>query len=187
MGAGGSHSLATQVTIEEGQPGLCAFDGVIESTHSGFTGTGYLNMDNLVGAGVEWAVNVGEAGTYILEISYASEPADDRPGDVLVSGELVAAAVSFPSTSSWTTYSTVSVEVTLVVGENRIALQARDAAGLANIDSLTVRGTAIGAVDCNGVSGTGGEGTGGQGTGGDGSGGTGTTDPGGATIFNSTW
>lgn len=187
MGAGGSNSFATQVTIEEGQPGLCAFDGVVESTHSGFSGTGYLNLDNLVGAGVEWAVNVGEAGTYTLEITYASEPAGDRPGDVLVSGEVVAAAVSFPSTSSWTNYSTVSVEVTLVAGENRIALQATDAAGLANIDSLTVRGTAIGAFDCNGVSGTGGEGTGGQGTGGDGSGGTGTTDPGGATIFNSTW
>ncbi len=166
--------FATEVTIEEGEAGQCEADGAVESDHVGFTGTGYLNSDNAPGASIEWAVDVGEAGAYTLEFSYASEPAGDRPGDVLVSGVVVAPALSFPSTAAWTTYSTSSVEVTLTAGENRIILSATGATGLGNIDSLKVTGAAVGAFDCTGAVGTGGAGTGGAGTGGAGTGGAGT-------------
>ena len=186
-GSGSGNPLSTEVVIEEGETGHCDVDGIVEATHAGFTGTGYLNTDNLVGAGIEWALEVGEAGTYTLEIAYANEPAEDRPGDVVVNGEAVASDVSFPSTTSWTTWSTTELEVTLAAGENRIVLLAAQATGLANIDSLKVTGAAVGAFDCNGAMGTGGApgtggagsggaGTGGGGTGGSGTGGSGTDD-----------
>src|SRR5690606_37391572 len=124
------------------------------------------NTDNAAGASVEWAVTVGEAGSYTLEIAYASEPAEDRAADILLGGAVVAAGVSFPSTSSWTNYSTVTVEVMLAPGENRIALSATQDAGLGNIDSLTITGAAVSAFDCSGVTGSGGASTGGQGAGG---------------------
>lgn len=170
--------LSTSVTIEEGGLGQCDIDGLIESTHAGFVGMGYINADNAVGAGIEWAVNVGEAGTYAIEFTYANEPAMDRPGDVLVGDAVVAAGVPFPTTSSWTTWLKSTVDVELVAGDNRIVLQATQETGLANIDSLTVTGASVGAVDCGapgtGGAGTGGDGTGGAGTGGDGTGGDGT-------------
>src|SRR5690606_14212999 len=145
-GAGtGGGTFTTQVTLEEGEAGQCDADGVVESANAGFTGSGYLNTDNAAGASVEWAVTVGEAGSYTLEIAYASEPAEDRAADILLGGAVVAAGVSFPSTSSWTNYSTVTVEVMLAPGENRIALSATQDAGLGNIDSLTITGAAVSA------------------------------------------
>lgn len=188
MNTGGSTGglpapTTTSVTLEENGIGLCAVDGVTESTHAGFTGAGYLNGENSVGAGIEWAVQVGEAGSYTLEFAYANEPATDRPGDVLVGDAVVSSGLSFPSTTSWATWSIATVEVQLAEGENRIALQASDAAGLANIDSLTVSGPSVAAFDCAGMTGTGGMGTGGMGTGGMGTGGDGTGGSGPRTTF----
>lgn len=156
-----------EVVLEEGELGQCEVDGVIESTNTGFSGSGYINTDNAIDASIEWVVNVGEAGTYALEFTYAFETGD-RPADVLVAGTVVASGVAFPATTSFTTWSTVEVEVPLVVGENRIVLQATTASGLGNIDSLKVTGAAVAAMDCDGNLGTGGtDGAGGT----DGSGG----------------
>ena len=162
-GTGGTFS--TQVVIEEGELGQCSVDGVVESTNGGFTGAGYLNSDNVAGAGIEWAVAIGEAGTYALEFAYANA-SGDRPAEVIVNGSSVPVAVPFAATGDWTTWATVSVDVTLDVGEHRIVLQATGADGLANIDRLTVTGAAVSASDCDGGAGTGG--TGGGSTGGSG-------------------
>ncbi len=174
-GAGTGGSFSTEVVIEEGELGQCDVDGIVESTNAGFTGTGYLNSDNAAGASIEWALNVGEAGTYSLELSYANQGAD-RPADVLVDGAVVVSGVAFASTTSWSTWSTVSADVTLAAGENRIVLRAAGAAGLANIDRLRVTGAAVNPFDCDGAMGTGGNGSGGGGSGGStGGGGTGGT------------
>lgn len=154
-GAGGTFS--NQVVIEEGDLGQCSVDGVVESTNPGFTGTGYLNSDNVVGASIEWAVAIGEAGTYALEFAYANG-AGDRPAEVIVNGTSAPVAVPFPATGDWTTWTTVSVNVTLAAGENRIVLRAAGAEGLANIDRLTMIGAAVSAFDCDGGDGTGGSG-----------------------------
>src|SRR5690606_10235490 len=113
---------STELLIEEGDIGQCEADGVVESTNAGFSGTGYLNSDNAVGASIEWVIAVGEAGTYSLAFTYAS--LDNRPADLLVGGMNVASGVSFPPTESWTTWSTATVELTLSAGENRIVLSA---------------------------------------------------------------
>ncbi len=183
VGAGGQGTggaLSTDVIIQEGETGQCDVDGIIESTNGGFSGSGYLNSDNAAGAGIEWAVSVGEAGTYSLGFAYANGGAEDRPADVLVGGAVASSGLSFPSTTDWTSWSTASVDVMLAAGENRIVLRATSAAGLSNIDSLTVSGAAVAALDCGGNVGTGGmDGTGGMGSGGMGSGGTGTGGSGG--------
>ncbi len=152
-GTGGSFS--TEVVIEEGDLGQCEVDGVVESTNTGFTGVGYLNTDNVLGASIEWALDVGQAGTYSFVFTYANL-SGDRPSDVLVNGESVGTTLAFAETGSWTTWLTITADVTLSVGENRIVLQATSATGLANIDRLVVTGSALSAFDCNGVVGTGG-------------------------------
>lgn len=161
---GSGSSYSTEVVLEEGEIGQCEADGVVESTHVGFSGTGYINADNLMGASIEWAVTVGEAGTYSLDFAYASESAADRPADVLVGDTIAASGVSFPSTTAWTNYLRTQVQVPLAAGENRIILRAVDASGLANIDSLEVSGAAVNALDCRGSAGTGGTSPGAGGT-----------------------
>lgn len=165
-GGAGDGPTSTEVTIEEGELGFCSMDGIVESTNAGFSGTGYVNTDNAVGAGIEWAVAVGEAGTYSLEFTYANASAD-RTAALLVNGTAAAASLPFATTSAWTTWSVANVDVTLAAGENRLVLEATGAEGLANVDRLTVSGAAVGAFDCSGI------GTGGTGAGGTGGGGTG--------------
>lgn len=163
---GGDYSM--EVQFEEEQPGFCAVDGVVETNHAGFTGDGFINGDNFIGASIEWALDVGEAGTYSLSFGYANE-SEDRPGDVLVDGEVVAVGLSFPSTPSWSSWSSATVEVMLSAGEHRIELSSTTANGLSNIDSLTVSGSAVRIQSCDEDVGTGGaDGTGGMtgGTGG---------------------
>lgn len=168
-GTGGSFSA--EVVIEEGELGQCEVDGVVESTNAGFTGAGYLNTDNVAGASIEWALNIGEGGTYSLEFAYANA-LEERQADVLINGTQAPVGVAFASTSSWTTWSTAQTQVMLTPGENRIVLRATASSGLANIDRLTVTGAAVSASDCDGSVNAGG-GTGGGGTGGSGTGGTG--------------
>jgi lysophospholipase L1-like esterase len=165
-GAGGSFS--TEVLIEEGELGQCELDGVVESTNGGFSGDGYLNSDNVAGASIEWALSVGQAGTYALEFTYANAT-EARPADVLVDGVVAKAGVPFALTPSWSDWSSATVDVTLAAGENRVVLRATNAVGLANIDSLKVTGASVSAADCASMGGTGGvSGTGGSpgGTGG---------------------
>ncbi len=150
-GAGGGISFGTEVLIEEGDLGQCAIDGVVETTNAGFSGSGYLNSDNGVGAAFEWVLHIGQAGTYSVTFVYANGGTVDRPADVLVGGVSAGGDVSFPPTDDWTTWSTVSVDVNLVEGENRVLLSALTDEGLANIDSFQVTGAAVNALGCEGI------------------------------------
>lgn len=171
-GTGGTSeepTYLTEVLLEEDSLGFCSVDGIIEATNAGFSGAGYSNTDNAIGAEIEWAVTVGEAGMYSLKFTFANGGGVDRPGAILVSGAEVNAAASFPPTTDFTTWSTATFDVSLAVGENRIVLRATTAAGLANIDSITISGAALAARECSPSAATGGApGTGGAdaGTGG---------------------
>lgn len=154
-GGSGGENFFTEIVIEEGQPGQCSVDGVVEFVNGGFSGTGYLNTDNVSGAGIEWALNIGEAGTYVLEFVYANGGVA-RPAEVVVNGESDPVAVEFPPTADWSTWTSVTVSLTLGVGENRVVLRATGSEGLANIDRLVVTGAAVAPFDCNGADGNGG-------------------------------
>lgn len=177
---GGSGTFTTSIVIEEDDAAFCAVDGVVESSNAGFSGTGYANADNAVGAAIEWAVQIGEAGIYSLEFTYANA-SGDRVADVLIDGDSAVSALSFPATTDWTTWSTITAELTLAAGEHHIVLAAASAEGLANIDKMTVSGSAINALNCSDAGGT--DGAGGTATGGSDGNGTGGAPGGPITIW----
>lgn len=113
--------------------------GVLETTNAGWTGTGYVNSGNAVGAYSEVTVNVPAAGAYTLDFRYANGTTTDRPADLRINGVVVQAAVSFPGTGAWTTWSDVVVTKTLNAGNNTIRLSATTANGCANLDKVTVQ------------------------------------------------
>lgn len=55
-----------ELTIQENQLGFCQTQGVVQTEHNGFTGTGYINADNAVGAGIEWRIRASEVGSIVL-------------------------------------------------------------------------------------------------------------------------
>ena len=140
---------AQSITIQENTLGFCGVQGTVDSNHSGFTGSGFANADNAIGAGIGWSVNAPASGVYQLEWRFANA-ASDRPGSVKINGANVT-TLGFPSTGAWTSWTAVSTTVSLNAGHNSIRLEATTSAGLANIDSLTVTGgSAVQAADCGG-------------------------------------
>ncbi|MEV0146996.1 MULTISPECIES: PQQ-dependent sugar dehydrogenase [unclassified Nonomuraea] len=114
--------------------------GVVESNHAGYTGSGFVNYDNVTGSYVEFAVSAATAGPQTLAFRFANGTTTDRPMSVTVNGTQVAASRSFPGTGAWTTWQEISVTATLVAGANTVRATSTTAGGGPNLDRLRVSG-----------------------------------------------
>ncbi|WP_051367170.1 PQQ-dependent sugar dehydrogenase [Hamadaea tsunoensis] len=112
--------------------------GVLETTHTGFSGTGYVNCDNVAGSYVQWTVTMASAGTASVSIRYSNGTAVDRVSDITVNGFLAMSGVSFPATTNWDTWATKTVTVPVNSGANTIRITGTTANGPANLDYLDV-------------------------------------------------
>src|SRR5438094_577623 len=72
--------------------------GVVESNHAGFSGTGFVNYNNLVGSYVEWTVAAASAGSATLAFRHANGGITNRPMDITVNGTLVRDELAFDPT-----------------------------------------------------------------------------------------
>ncbi|NUT35505.1 MAG: carbohydrate-binding protein, partial [Hamadaea sp.] len=113
--------------------------GVVESNHAGYTGTGFVNGDNVIGSGITCTVSVTAAGSFPVEIRYANGGTADRPMSLSANGG-AAQAVAFPVTGAWTTWSTRTATVALVAGSNTLTLTSTTAGGGPNLDRLRLFG-----------------------------------------------
>ncbi|WP_238005350.1 PQQ-dependent sugar dehydrogenase [Dactylosporangium sp. AC04546] len=111
--------------------------GVVESNHNGYTGTGFVNYDNIAGSYVQWSVPSAAAGNVSVAVRYANGTTTDRPMDITVNGTLVRGALSFPSTGTWDTWQVVTFTVGLAAGTNLIRAAATTANGGPNVDKLS--------------------------------------------------
>ncbi len=115
-------------TRYEAENAIC--EGTIDSNHAGFSGSGFCNSANAVGAAVQFTVNASSAGTATLGIRYANGTTVDRPATVN------GVAVGFPGTGAWNTWATSTLTMQVNAGTNTIRVAATTAAGLVNIDFL---------------------------------------------------
>ncbi|MFI5728508.1 PQQ-dependent sugar dehydrogenase [Kribbella sp. NPDC051587] len=114
--------------------------GVVESNHAGYTGTGFVNYDNLVGSYVEWTVTA-PAGPADVTLRFANGTTATRPMDWTVNGVSGAVGITYPGTGDWTVWQTKTVRLQLVAGTNKIRARATTADGGPNADKLTVNPT----------------------------------------------
>ena len=143
-------SLATSLTIQENATGFCSLNGTIDNNHTGFTGSGFLNTDNVTGAGISWSVNIPLTGTYTLKWRYAS--ISSRPANLKVNETTVASNIAFASSDAWTNWiETGNTSVTLTAGTRVIRLEAAGPSGLGNIDNITITGISPTAASCTGT------------------------------------
>lgn len=131
--SGGGDSGGTVRYEAEGSSAAC--DGTIASNHAGYSGTGFCDTPNTVGAAVQFTVNAASAGEATVAIRFANGSTGSRGADLAVNGATVASA-AFQSTGAWSTWSTETVTVPLRAGANTIRLAATTATGLPNIDFL---------------------------------------------------
>jgi pimeloyl-ACP methyl ester carboxylesterase len=121
----------------ENPPAVC--EGTIDSNHAGFSGSGFCNGTNALGAYSELTVNAAAAaGTATLGVRFANGTSGARPASLVVNGSTVA-TVSFESTGTWTAWSTKTLTAALNAGSNTVRLVPTTAAGLPNVDAIDVR------------------------------------------------
>lgn len=139
----------TSITIQENTAGFCSVDptGSIDNDNSGFTGAGFVNTQNATGEGINWNINILSSGTYTFTWRYAST--SSRPGSLLINSSTVLSSISFPSSGSFTTWTTVTTSpVTLTAGAKTIRLVSTSSGGLANIDYMMVIGENLTTESC---------------------------------------
>jgi hypothetical protein len=123
-------------TINEMENGVMS-GAQVGSGHAGYTGTGFADYTVSTGAYVELTVNVPTGGSYDLSYRYALA-SGNRPLEIKVNGQVVAASLSFPATGAWTTWGyTATVPVTLNAGNNTVRATTIGSNG-ANVDHLLV-------------------------------------------------
>lgn len=120
----------------EDAPATC--DGTIDTNHSGYSGTGFCNGDNAVGAAAQFTVTPAGGGSVTLDIRFANGASDGaRPANLMVNGTTVD-SVSFESTNAWAAWATKTLTVPLDAGSNTIRIDPTTTAGLPNIDYIEV-------------------------------------------------
>jgi hypothetical protein len=129
-------AVSAATTVYQAENGVIS-QGVVESNHAGYTGTGFVNGDNVAGSSTQLAVSVAAAGSTQLIIRYANGTSTARPMTVAVDGGTISTP-SFASTGVWETWATTTVTANLTAGSHTVKLTATTANGGPNLDSLTV-------------------------------------------------
>ena len=105
---------------------------VLESTHAGWSGTGYLNFPTAGGFVQVSGVDGNAGGEQAVLIRYALGAATARTGNLVVNG--MSQPIRFEPTGAWTTWNTVAVAVPLTAGPvNTIRLES-NGEDLGNLD-----------------------------------------------------
>ncbi len=109
---------------------------VVGTQHKGFTGGGYVNVGSN-GNYIQFTADRAAAGTATIKIRYANGSTTNRPLKLDVNSTTVSANLAFNPTTSWATWSEVTIVVDLLAGVNTIRLTSIGASG-PNIDSITI-------------------------------------------------
>jgi hypothetical protein len=120
-----------------------AFDideGVIETQHAGYRGTGYLNINNFSNTFAWYIVERPIAGTVAVTVRYANGSSSNRPIDVTVGGGGSARITGAP-TGSWSSWATATVNIAMAAGSNDLTLSSVVADGMPNIDEFSLSQT----------------------------------------------
>jgi endoglucanase len=117
----------------ESAPATCG--GTIDSNHAGFSGNGFCNGNNAIGAAAQFTVTASAAGTATLGLRFANGTTTGRPASVIVNGATVQ-TTPFAGTGAWTTWVTTTLTAAVNAGTNTIRFSPTTANGLPNVDYL---------------------------------------------------
>ncbi|MHA6757096.1 carbohydrate-binding protein [Streptacidiphilus sp. PAMC 29251] len=119
----------------EAEQGALAGGTQQATNHTGYTGSGFVDHWG-PGTSDTLTVHTPTAGAYTIAIRYANGQGSARTLSLAASGTTT--SVQLPVTSSWDTWGTVTLPVTLPAGDNAVQLLVGPSDnGYVNIDSIT--------------------------------------------------
>ncbi|MDI5938159.1 MULTISPECIES: right-handed parallel beta-helix repeat-containing protein [unclassified Micromonospora] len=119
----------------ETSPAVCT--GTVDADWAGYSGSGFCNATNAVGAYAQFTVTAAAAGAATVQIRFANGATTVRSADLAVNGATVQ-NLAFEGTGAWSTWVTRTVSVNLTAGSNTVRLTPTVSAGLPNVDYLDV-------------------------------------------------
>jgi pectate lyase len=134
-----SSTASSETIVYQAESGSLS-QAAVESNHSGFTGSGFVNFDNLVGSSAQWTVNQASAGNATITFRYANGTTSNRAMAISVNGSVINSALAFNGTGAWANWSTQAVTAYLNAGNNVIRAASTTADGGPNFDQLSVSG-----------------------------------------------
>ena len=120
----------------QAESAVLAGGAVVESNHSGFNGTGFVNFPSNGGTLTFNGVDGNGGGTKRLAICYALGASGSRTGTITVNGS--SSNITFNSTGSWNSWTTMNVNITLNNNSSNTIQFASTGQDLANLDEITV-------------------------------------------------
>lgn len=126
------------IVIQENAAGFYGVEGVVDNSYPGYTGGGYADTDDSIGAGIVWNVDFDSSITKSFTLRYACP--DDRTADLIVNNTIIASNVEFPSTGSWSAWDYVTVYAGADAGVSDVRLESASTIGLPNIDYVEILG-----------------------------------------------
>lgn len=125
--------MITSFTLQAEQ---AAYNGSLDSNHSGFRGTGFINSAS-TGSHIEWSgIDGGIGGASTLSFRFALGATGSRTGRLLING--VSDPITFPPTGAWNSWQTLSVPANLAAGSTNTIRLESTGQDLANVDEMTV-------------------------------------------------
>ncbi len=128
-------AAATVHQEAEAAPAVCT--GSIDTNWPGYSGSGFCNATNAIGAFAQLTATTSASGTATLLVRFANGGTGSRAADLLVNGTKVQ-SLSFETTGAWSTWASKTVTVTLPSGSSTIRVSPTTSGGLPNIDYFDV-------------------------------------------------
>jgi hypothetical protein len=121
--------------VYEAEKGFIA-EGVTETTHAGFSGESYVNLDNSKSSYLKIAVWNSEAGKRNLKVTYANGGKNARPISVSVNDTVQVESLDLDVTGEWTDWKSKEFSLTLPAGKSIVTFKSLTDEGAPNIDKV---------------------------------------------------
>lgn len=136
------HSFADLVVQAESG----TYVGIVDTQHSGYTGTGFVDLTNKTGSTLLLEFSLAEEmPSASVLVRWANGKSDERAMSFAVNGVTQIANQAFGSSGAFTTWIETSVTLSLRKGTNRILMTSLTSNGGPNLDKITIVGGTEGA------------------------------------------
>ncbi len=119
------------------------YQGMTETTNSGFEGEAYVNLDNVQGSSLTWNnIEIPEEGNYMVTFRIANQSESNREMKLVVNGDTENFWVQpFNSTGAWTTWEDRGIVLPFKKGTNTLSAISNMSEGGPNIDYIRLEKT----------------------------------------------